>query len=395
MNILFYCSEYPPIVAGGIGSVTKIVAENLVSRGHRVIVVGYYPNYLIGETKENINGVEVYRLNLGYRKGKVQNFLCRILYHLRLLSFIIQKEVTYLENFIQEKIISEKIDILELTDFYAFNGSSHKRLKFKKFTIPTVLRIHGSMSFIYGLSGKERSWAKINDTNHFKRCDYISAVSKFSLDYINNNFKLDSIDYKNRNVIYNPIEDRFLKYAEKGCDQKRILFVGKLVETKGCFSLLKAFENISNKYPGWKLVMVGRGDVEEAKKYISPIVAERTEFLGYLNRKKIQEQIDICSFACIPSYFENFSMVAIEIMGRKKALIYTERTSGKEVIKNGENGFVVDPENIASISEKIELLINDTDLRERMSTEAYKTIRDNFTSSIIVEDLISFYKSIV
>ena len=43
MKILFYCNEYPPYPTGGIGSVTKIVAEELVKRGHEIFVVGYYP----------------------------------------------------------------------------------------------------------------------------------------------------------------------------------------------------------------------------------------------------------------------------------------------------------------------------------------------------------------
>ena len=44
MNLLYYCSEYPPYKSGGIGTVTKIVAEELVRRGHNVSVIGYYPD---------------------------------------------------------------------------------------------------------------------------------------------------------------------------------------------------------------------------------------------------------------------------------------------------------------------------------------------------------------
>ena len=394
MNILFYCNEYPPVATGGIGSVTKIIAENLVSQGHKVIVIGYYVNSPVGVTKDCINGVDVYRLNGGYRSKMLTYRPCSVAFYLRLFSSTAQKELRYLEGFIQEKIDSEKIDVIELTDYNRINWESYPALNFRKFNVPCVLRIHGSVSFLDKLSGKKRPWAVKNDLNHFSRCDYIAAVSKFSLDYINENFDMPSIDYKNRIVIYNPIEDKFLKNADREKEEKRILFIGKLSETKGCYSLLKAFNKISDKYPDWKLVMIGRGDVAVAQKYLLPDVAERVEFLGYLSREEIQQQIDISAFACVPSYFENFSMVALEIMAREKALIYTERTSGVEIIDDGKNGLLVDPENIDSIADKIEILINDHDYRKKLSVAAYKTILENFTVSIILQKLLSFYASI-
>ena len=87
-------------------------------------------------------------------------------------------------------------------------------------------------------------------------------------------------------------------------------------------------------------------------------------------------------------------MVALEIMAREKALIYTERTSGVEIIDDGKNGLLVDPENIDSIADKIEILINDHDYRKTLSVAAYKTILENFTVSIILQKLLSFYASI-
>ena len=78
MNILFYCAEYPPYKTGGIGSVTKIFAEELVRRGHNVYVMGYYPENKSFPQYSVINGVHIYRLNLGYRSNKIGNIIFRI-----------------------------------------------------------------------------------------------------------------------------------------------------------------------------------------------------------------------------------------------------------------------------------------------------------------------------
>ena len=63
MNILFSCDEYPPVKSGGIGTVTKIVAEELARRGHRVYVVsGVLPEVTLPAYTID-NGVRIYRLS--------------------------------------------------------------------------------------------------------------------------------------------------------------------------------------------------------------------------------------------------------------------------------------------------------------------------------------------
>lgn len=52
------------------------------------------------------------------------------------------------------------------------------------------------------------------------------------------------------------------------------MFIGKLVETKGCYNLLRAFNAVYKKHPDWNLRLIGGGDINEAKKYLT-LEAER------------------------------------------------------------------------------------------------------------------------
>lgn len=390
MNILYYCNEYPPFKTGGIGSVTKIVAEELVKRGHNVYIVGYYSNNYNLPQYSVINGVNVYRLNLGIRKMLgVYGF--QILHKLRLSDFVIQRELNYTENFIQLIITEKNIDVLELTDYYTFDVA-HRNLRFKKFNVPTVLRVHGSLSYINSLSGIKQESSKMNDALHFMRCDYLSAVSKYSLKYVESNFETEH--FVGRNVIYNPIEEDFISLSSKSIDNKTILFVGKLSETKGCYSLLKAFNQIAVQYRDWKLIMVGKGNQKEAESYINSEYRSRVSFLGFCDRAQLKQLIDVCSFACLPSYFETLGVAALEIMARNKALIFTNRTAGVEVVHDGVDGLLVDPENIGEIVEKISLLIEHPDLRNKIADNAYLKVKNNFLTPIICDRIETFYKSI-
>lgn len=390
MNLLFYCSEYPPYKTGGIGTVTKIVAEELVRRGHIVSVIGYYPDIPEKFVDELINGVRVVRYNLGYRNSHIKDRLFVMLRKLGISGFITKRELSFIEDKIEAYIVDNKIDVLELTDYYPFVLCNSK-LEFKKFSVPTVLRIHGSASFIQNLSGRGKSCYDENDQRHFQRCDHVSAVSRYSLNYVKNKFHLPAI--QTWNVIYNPIEDSFLKKNEP-VNNDHVLFIGKLTETKGCYSLVRAFNICAEKHPTLQLKLAGKGDETKVKELIDPKYIDRVHFLGYCDRERIKEEIDTCAFACIPSYFENFSMVPLEIMSRAKAIIYTDRTSGNEIISDGYNGFLVDPENIPAIVAGISNLIVSHELRDKMAKNAYERVLNQFCATSISSELVSYYSSL-
>lgn len=388
MNILFYCSEYPPAISGGIGSVTKILAEELVKKGHKVFVVGFYNN--LGDIPEVsvVNGVEIIRLTEhNLLKRKIAGFCMRF----RVTNYFEQQKINQIEIYIQSLIEKEKIDVFETPDFFVSN-CRFRNLHFRKFSVPTVLRIHGSCSFLFNMKGLKSGSVKKNDARHFSRCDYISSVSQFSMDYVLQNF---DVSWSRRNVvIYNPIENSFLKQCAPS-DDGVILFVGKLVETKGCYSLVKAFNLIADKYSNIRLRLVGGGNQDALIQLVEPKYRNRVEMLGFCDRSTIAREIENCAFACIPSYFENFSIVALEIMAKRRALIYTERTSGREIIDNGIDGILVNPEDVNQIAEKMSYLIENRDERNRIGEAAYIKIESIFAVDKIVGNLISFYSSIL
>lgn len=117
-------------------------------------------------------------------------------------------------------------------------------------------------------------------------------------------------------------------------------------------------------------------------------------FLGFCDRDKVAEEIDNCAFACIPTYFENFSMVPLVIMGRTRAVIFTERTSGKEIIDDGVDGYTVNPENVDEIFIKMQYLINDEKKRNIFAEAGYNKVCKQFSSKSIVDSLLSYYSNL-
>ncbi|MDO4725894.1 MAG: glycosyltransferase family 4 protein [Porphyromonadaceae bacterium] len=401
MNILYYCDEYPPYKNGGIGRVVKLIAEEMAQKGHTVFVAGDYTTSSNKTSPSEYSfekGVHIYRLSKANQK---KDFLLKILKFINIilikeLSFvqflIAKRKVRIKENYIERIIQIHKIDILEIPDYQdeVLHGLN-RSIKFKHYTVPTIIRVHGSCSFIeYYRSGKIKNSILQNDKNHFLRADCICAVSNFSADFVKN-----YLTGKQPDVIYNPIESLFFNKNIENSPTNTILFFGKIIETKGVFGLIKAFNLIADKYPNIQLKFIGTGDIDKIKSLTDMRYSNRVFFEDFMPKEQIIKEIDASLFCVLPSYFENFSMAALEVLGRSKALIYTERASGKELITNGVNGLLVNPEDINQIAKIMSFLIENPNKREELGNAGYLMCKERFSTDVIIPKIEDYYLKLI
>ena len=399
MNILFSCDDYPPAKDCGIGVVTKVVAEALAKRGHRIYVASAM---LWGEKlpfQSNINGVEIYRLYyfkwlryFSFLPERYRNLTISVLCKLGFIHGLAERELHKIEMFIGNVIQKEKIDLLELPDYIDLTGYFRKSIKFERFSCPTVMRTHGSHSFLsFYKDGAHNIKEKNVDIAHYNRVDYVSAVSIFSRDYVVNEL---NVSKEKTTVIYNAVDNRFLDIKDIPEVRNNIVFFSKITETKGAFSLLKAFNRIASKYPDITLTLIGRGEIEKAKGLVEKSFTDRVIFRGYVSRDTLEKEIQSSMFCVFPTYFENFSIAALEAMAFKKALIYTKRASGPELITHGENGLLVDPENIDEIFDAIDLLISNEALRDKIAEQGFIRVSTQFNEQKFIDELEEYYQKI-
>lgn len=390
MNILYYCDEYPPVPHGGIGTVVQIVAEAMAARGHKVIVAGRYLGHEKTCEDEFLNGVQVIRwYNDSYRTIPI--------YLASIFSKIVKKSGGRMaaqfkwnrtEALLNRIIQRERIDIVELPD-YIKELTKIKNLVSHKLSAPTVARIHGSNSFLHYYYYHESDQAKESqDACHLNRADAICAVSHFSRQFIINHL----LPNRDVDVIYNPIPDAMFEHVTEVPNSNTIVYFGRVAEFKGVHSLLKAFNEVARRHAEVRLKLIGEGEMEEAKRIVNPEVSHRVEFTGFMQKADLIKEIDNALFCVLPSYFENFSMAALEVMARQRALIYTSRASGPELIEEGVNGFMVDPDNVDALAERMEQLIIDPYLRQRLAENGYHTCRTRFAASVIMPQLEAYYK---
>lgn len=415
MNILYICNEYTAELNGGIGTVVKTEAGALIKRGHKALVAGTYldtPEPPAYEKTEG--GLTIIRWNNSdYRTAEIRllTTLTKLLVTLHLRFFAKRLETRkcvamfkQTVRLVNELVRREHIDLIEMPDYYDDFYRNPFIVPKITFAAPVIIRVHGSVSFImHHSNGNVPKRILEADRSLFAMADGISAVSEFS-----RRFVTDYLSAPNQrvDVIYNPLEDHLfgqttdqlsssspskVRYPQDGGGS--ILFIGKINEAKGVYSIIRAFNRLAESHPDVRLRIIGEGDIPRAQSMVR--YPERVYFTGYLLRDNVIEEIDNASFCVLPSYFENFSMAALEVLARRRALIYTSRASGAELIEDGVNGLLIDPDNTDQMAEKMELLLNDSDLRNRLAESGYTMCRRRFSTDVIIPQIEQYYQRIV
>jgi len=92
----------------------------------------------------------------------------------------------------------------------------------------------------------------------------------------------------------------------------------------------------------------------------------------------------------LPSLWEGFGIVLVEAMAAGKPIVATDTSSIPEIVENGNNGFLVPPENSDAIAEALTKIISDAELRKRFGIEGNKIVQEKFTK----EKMINEYEKI-
>lgn len=162
----------------------------------------------------------------------------------------------------------------------------------------------------------------------------------------------------------NPKQYSLIKRNEK----IKLLFVGGLSQRKGLSYLFKDLEGLENHV---SLTIVGRGHTDNCKPLKDNL--DKHTWIETLPHAKVLELMREHDLLIFPSLFEGFGQVITEAMAQGTPVITTERTAGPDLIKHGENGWLVKAGSASAIKNMIEEILLHPQLIETVGTEAVKT----------------------
>ena len=195
---------------------------------------------------------------------------------------------------------------------------------------------------------------------------------------------------KNIKVISNPV--RLINMHSEIERQKIILNVGRLVPEKGQKFLIEAFGKLN--LSDWQLVILGDGPLrKELETQVNDLgIKDNVYMPGTTNN--VDEWLAKTSIFAFPSVSEGFPNALVEAMASGLPCISFDCDAGpRDIIKNGENGFLVPLKNTAEFSEKIQFLIDNTEFRLLMGNKASE-IKNKLEISKIAKEYLNFLKDI-
>ncbi|MCM8786232.1 MAG: glycosyltransferase [Candidatus Omnitrophica bacterium] len=216
------------------------------------------------------------------------------------------------------------------------------------------------------------------------------------------NIYIKRIDGKNRKfeVIYNGIEiEKYEKIKESvklkeefGIKNEKIILTGgRLSFEKNLKRFLFVAKKIKGDFENVKFLIVGEGEEKERLKKLAENlnIKDSVIFTGY--RNDLPELIKISDTVVLISLWEGMPNLIIEGMTCKKPVICTKIGGGKEIIKDGENGFLVDPDDEEEIKEKILFLLKNDEKCKIMGEKGYNFAKKTFSLKNMVENYQNLY----
>lgn len=178
-----------------------------------------------------------------------------------------------------------------------------------------------------------------------------------------------------------------------------IVFVGYLDVFKGIFELIDVFFEISKRNNrNLKLMIIGTGPKEDQLKIkvLNLGLKKSVIFTGEIPPIEIHEYYQSADIFILPSHNDAGGppLVFIEAMACGLPVIGTEVGGIPEGIINGINGFIVPPKNVDELTKKLNILLDDENLRKQFGNNSLKIIRENsMTLEKKTEKIISLYKN--
>ncbi|OCB76542.1 glycosyltransferase family 4 protein [Flavobacterium crassostreae] len=380
MKIAFLTPEYPHALtgnSGGIGTSIKNLATGLVAAGCqvRILVHGQAQDAVFEE-----DGIVVQRIKNIKIKG--------------VSWFFTQKKIQKIINQLHQ---NNQIDLVEAPDWTGMTSF----IRPKK--CPIAIRLNGTDTYFCNLDQRKVKWKnKFHEKRALQKANALLSVSEFTAHKTNAVFGL----HKKFTIIPNSIDvAAFDPNQNSTVVPNSVLYFGSLIRKKGLLELPLIFNKLVQINPEAQLILVGK-DVPDiisgsnstwkmVQQLFTPEALLRVHYLGAVPHCEIQTHINAATVCVFPSFAEALPVSWIEAMALQKPIVASDIGWATEVIEDGINGFLVHPKAHSRYATKINMLLENVALQQKIALAAREKAITKFGIAVVAKQSMAFYKTLI
>lgn len=179
--------------------------------------------------------------------------------------------------------------------------------------------------------------------------------------------------------------------------EKTIVFLGRLHESKGLHEITEACRILKNENYEFQFRCFGAG---ASKDFfigeMTNILGDKFYYGGVISGAEKWRELAASDIFLLPSrYGEGLPLAILEAMAANVVVVAADVASVRAVIKDGENGFMVEPYNTAQVVSKLKFLLSDEADWKILRENARKTVEENFAIGDYVVKLENLYRELI
>jgi 1,2-diacylglycerol 3-alpha-glucosyltransferase len=392
MNIVYVSDQYWPSVSGVPVSMDSF-KDNFAQKGHKVSLI--VPDYPGASRWDEDHGV-------------------KDIFRFRSRALLLNKENRLVRKSEKKKIF-ERLDLIKPDIIHVHTEFALAKvvLKYAKIHhIPIVLTAHTNWEELVNAYMKfvplklVRLYCRAVLGKVLNKVDMVIAptalmenrLSKYAIQspiqVIPTGITMDhfSRDIEDNHINPNSILEEL---EEKIKDHKTLLYVGRLGREKNINFLLEAFKRLAVTNEKIKLLIVGDGPARaELEAYSEELgLVGRVIFTGYVQRNMLAEFYSMAHVFIFASKIESQGLVILESMTCGTPVVAIGEMGTKALMSGGGGGYMVD-DDLDLFIEKVELLLNDTQIHKMKSAEALVEAK-KWGSDIMSTKVLTLYEDLL
>ncbi len=209
--------------------------------------------------------------------------------------------------------------------------------------------------------------------------------------------KFHSIQKNKIKVLPNSVVDYYHQFKDIKIEEHKILYVGRLHESKGVDTLIRAFEIVADEHDQLQLNIIGSGSERQRLRQLADQTgfSERIHFKGKQPKETVLKEMKSSMISIVPSYSEAFGYTVIEAMSMKTAVIGADNTGIKEIIIDKKTGLLFKTGDYKDLSKKIKYLYQNPEKRESLAKNGYVHFKEKYSSEKAVKRDAEFLKKLI